>query len=279
MHFFSGLSLLLSLSTSFVGGQQLNVCLIVTAPKASLRAPCIPGRLQQNDESIPDKIGPVSIVHKITNNFYPADWVHDPKIKPIAKEIDRQQLKRAIPLIKEFIKDYPEPVLKKNLSTINLCKQLQFYGKDFGGTNSSDGVYICVRTIRDGYTNVYVLSSLHHEFSSILMRNYLFPKKEWAKLNPSGFKYADDAVGFLGKESLLEPGEDYFKIGFICLYSQASMEEDFNTIADYLFNQRDELLKIAQTHSRMKAKIVLAMKFYKSIDQRFSFGKLESLNP
>jgi len=56
------------------------------------------------------------------------------------------------------------------------------------------------------------------------------------------------------------------------------VEEDFNTIADYLFNQRPALLQMAQKYPKLRAKIQLAMKFYKQVDARFSFGELESLN-
>lgn len=233
---------------------------------------------QDKQEEIPDKIGPVKVIHQVSDDFYPVYWKIDPKIKPIAEPIDRKQLLRTIPLIRQFIAEYPESVLVKNLKGLYLCKTLQFYGKDFGGTNSSDGVYICVKTIELGYTNRYILSSMHHEFSSILMRNYTFPKKEWATLNPNDFSYTEDAVGALGKDDLLKPQASFNELGFVCLYSQSSMEEDFNTIADYLFNQRAQLVKMGKKYPKLCAKIQLAMKFYKSVDSHFSFGELESLN-
>lgn len=235
------------------------------------------GKDDDSDEVIPSKIGPVKIIYKITSDFYPTYWKNDPAIKPVAKPVDRKQLLRTIPLIQSFVKEYPEEVLKKNLHGLYICKTLQFYGKDFGGTNSANGVYICVRTPTEGYTNTYLLSSMHHEFSSILMRNYNFPTKKWSALNPEDFKYANDAVGFLSKKNLLVPQAKYHKEGFVCLYSQASMEEDFNTIADYLFNQRDALYKIASEYPRLKAKVLLSMEFYKTVDNRFAFGKLEEL--
>ncbi|MFT3883791.1 MAG: putative zinc-binding metallopeptidase [Gemmatales bacterium] len=233
---------------------------------------------QDKSEEVPDKIGVVRVIHQVSDAFYPAYWKNDPKIKPVAEPIDRKELLRTIPLIRQFVAEYPEGVLARNLKGIYLCKTLQFYGKDFGGTNSSDGVYICVKTKELGYTNQFVLSSMHHEFSSILMRNFAFPKKEWATLNPKDFAYTEDAVGALGQEDLLLPQAKYHELGFVCLYSQSSMEEDFNTIADYLFNQRSQLLKMGKKYPKLGAKIQLAMKFYKSVDSHFSFGDLESLN-
>lgn len=229
-------------------------------------------------DDIPEKIGPVKIIAKVSNSFYPSYWLNDPKINPVAIEADRKELLRTIPLIRKFVEEYPEEVLKRNLKGMYLCKKLMFYGKDFGGTNSATGVYICIRTAAEGYTNTYLLSSMHHEFSSILMRNYAFPKKEWTTLLPDGFKYTEDAVGALGTENLLTPMDKYHKDGFVCLYSKSSMEEDFNTIADYLFNQRTALLKMANKHEKLKAKIVLAMKFYKTVDERIKFGELDTLN-
>lgn len=111
-----------------------------------------PSSFEDKDE-IPDKIGPVKIITKISDAFYPSYWTNDAKIKPVAQAADLEQIKRMIPLIKSFVKDYPEDLLRDNLKGIYICKKLQFYGKDFGGTNSADGVYICIRTVKEGYTN------------------------------------------------------------------------------------------------------------------------------
>jgi len=237
------------------------------------------GTLAQDKlEEVPDKVGPVRVISTVSDAFYPAYWKNDPKIKPVAETIDRQELLRTVPLIRQFVAEYPEKVLVRNLKGIYLCKTLQFYGKDFGGTNSSDGIYICVKIKELGYSNQFVLSSMHHEFSSILMRNHAFPKNDWAGLNPKDFTYTEDAVGALGKVNLLLPQAKYHELGFVCLYSQSSMEEDFNTIASYLFNQQAQLLKMGKNYPKLGAKIQLAMKFYKSVDSHFSFGDLESLN-
>lgn len=236
------------------------------------------GTQAEDKEEVPGTIGPVKVISTVSDAFYPDYWKNDPKIKPVAEPIDRKELLRTIPLIRRFVAEYPEGVLARNLKGLYLCKTLQFYGKDFGGTNSADGVYICVKTAELGYTNQFVLSSMHHEFSSILMRNYAFPKSEWAALNPKNFAYTEDAVGALGKKDLLLAQAKYHELGFVCLYSQSSMEEDFNTIADYVFNQRPKLLNLGKSYPKLSAKIQLAMKFYKSVDSRFSFGDLESLN-
>jgi len=227
---------------------------------------------------IPAKVGPVEVIAVVTDDFYPSDWKSDPRIKPVAETIDHQEFERIIPLTRSFAAEYPEGILAKNLKGACFCKTLKFYGKDFGGTNSADRIYICVKSKELGYTDQYVLSSMHHEFSSILMRNYPFPSKAWAALNPKGFSYTDDAVGALEKDDLLNPKSKHHESGFICLYSQSSMEEDFNTIADYLFNQRPALLKLGLKYPKLRAKIQLAMKFYKSVDARFAFGELEALN-
>ena len=258
------------------------VCGVVTLLLAFVLGQAItwahPNATLPKQEDLPEKVGPVKVIFKVTDDFYPDYWKNDPKIKPVAEPIEQKELLRTIPLIRKFVAEYPEGILEKNLKGIYLCKMLQFYGKDFGGTNSADGVYICVKTKELGYTNQFLLSSMHHEFSSILMRNYPFPTKAWTLLNPKDFSYTDDAVGALGKDDLLKPQAKYHEIGFICLYSQSSVEEDFNTIADYLFNQRPALLKIVQKYPKLRAKVQLAMKFYKSVDARFSFGELESLN-
>lgn len=228
---------------------------------------------------VPKAIAGIRIVTEINDAFYPDYWKNDKEIKPEASPADPKEIERVIPLIETFVKDYPEKVLKRNLKSINLCKVLKFYGKPYGGTNSSDAVYLCLDTPAKGYTNSYLLASMHHEFSSILMRNYdrKFPKEEWKTHNPVGFTYADNAVASLGQNNLLTPSKAARDEGFICKYSKCSMEEDFNTIADYLFSERKRLLEWAKAHPKLKAKVQLAMKFYRSVDAGFSFGELEEL--
>ena len=227
----------------------------------------------------PREIAGIRIVTEINDNFYPDYWKSDKEINPEASPADPKEIERVIPLIEAFVKDYPAQVLQKNLKAIHVCKVLKFYGKAYGGTNSATVVYLCLDTPSKGYTNTYLLSSMHHEFSSILLRNHAkkFPKDEWLKLNPEGFTYANNAVKSLGQENLLTPTKAARDDGFICKYSRCSMEEDFNTIADYLFNERKRLLTWTAAHPKLKAKVQLAMKFYRAIDPGFAFGELEEL--
>src|SRR5262245_34449074 len=51
-----------------------------------------------NKDEIPDKIGVVKIIHKVSDSFYPSYWKNDPKIKPVATEADHKELLRTIPL-------------------------------------------------------------------------------------------------------------------------------------------------------------------------------------
>jgi hypothetical protein len=235
--------------------------------------------IDEKPRPVPKSIAGVRIVTEINDNFYPDYWKNDKEINAEASPADPREIERVIPLIETFVKDYPEKVLQRNLKSINLCKVLKFYGKPYGGTNSSDAVYLCLESSSQGYTNSYLLASMHHEFSSILMRNYdrKFPKEAWGALNPKSFKYADNAVASLGQDNLLTPSKAAREQGFICKYSKCSMEEDFNTIADYLFSERKRLLEWAKAHPKLQAKVQLAIKFYRSIDVGFNFGELEEL--
>lgn len=243
-----------------------------------LACPIVP-KADQKPRPVPKSIAGIRIVTEINDDFYPDYWKKDKAIQAEASPSDAKEIERVIPIIHQFVKDYPPKVLK-NLRSICLCKVLKFYGKPFGGTNSADAVYLCVQSESLGYTNSFLLASLHHEFSSILMRNYeeRFPKTAWTAINAKDFKYTEDAVGALGQDNLLTPSKKTRDEGFICKYSKCSMEEDFNTIADYLFSERRLLLAWGKAHPKLKAKIQLAMKFYQSIDAAIQFGELEELN-
>lgn len=204
-------------------------------------------------------------------NFFPVSWIKPP-ISAYGEQVDIKEVKRTIPIIKEFLSAYPKEVIQKNLTDIYLLNDMIFYNTEgWGGTNGSSGVYM---TVQGYYSEAYILSTLHKEFSSILMRNYydMFLEKEWLSINPPGFKYSGTGVEVLGEDNLLTLNEVLFTEGFLDKYAKSSLENDFNEFAGELFTNRSHLYEICQKYEKIRAKTQLVISFYLSINNKFDFS-------
>jgi hypothetical protein len=99
---------------------------------------------------------------------------------------------------------------------------------------------------------------LHHELSSILIRKYpeLLAKSEWLDANPSSFSYLGTGVEAIkeGKcDNSLSTADP--ENGFINEYSKASFEDDFNEIAECLFDGDRSLWKLSK-YPRVRKKLM-----------------------
>lgn len=202
--------------------------------------------------------------------FFPSRWLRSP-ISARGKHLSAQEVARTLPIIEEFLSVYPKRVLQGNLKSIYLLGELTFYGKSFGASNGNSGLYIKSREADNGFTEAFLVSRMHSEFSSILMRNYSFPTQEWKNINRANFQYVGDGVQTLDQPNQYGRTTELLSGGFIVKYAQSSIENDFNMISDWLFTRHDRLKKLADKFPRIDAKMRLAIKFYRSIDNRITF--------
>jgi hypothetical protein len=178
-------------------------------------------------------------------SYFPASWQKAP-ISARGQQLALSQVERLLPIIDTFLSAYPIMVLNKNLNDIYLLEDLIFYSKSFGATNSRDGLYITSGELSKGFTDLFLLGRMHSELSSILMRNYIFPKKEWEEINSSEFEYVGNGVKMLGQARLYSQDNELLSNGFIVNYATSSIENDFNMISDWLFTRPKELRQLGQ---------------------------------
>jgi hypothetical protein len=173
-----------------------------------------------------------------------------------------------LPVVERFLSRYPKDVVKTNLSDIYLVAKLEFDGKSYGGTYSSSAIYIRIKGEFFRYSDASVQAAMHEEFSSILFRNYRFPKEAWEAINRPGWKYEGTGFEMLGREDVYDQTEELFRDGFLAKYSQSSLENDFNMFVGWAFTKPDHLRKVVSKYERIKGKYQLVIQFYKSIDSR-----------
>ncbi len=212
----------------------------------------------------------IAIKWKINAAFLPKYW----KTKPIngnAVALDQQELKRFPVLIEKSLSRYPHSVIKKNLKGIYLAKELQFYGVGYGGTYYYDQVYITSQGVANNYNDEFIIKSFHHEFSSILMTNYNFPKAAWAACNKRGYKYGKGGMNAIksGTASLSGSPRTY-KNGFISQYSMSAIEEDFNVFSETMFIEPAKMQRLIKQYPIIAKKARVWLRFYKKIHPTFT---------
>ncbi len=244
----------------------------VTSPPASptVRATSspIPPTLtpgQPTPAALPDQIGGITVHYLYDKNtFFPEEWQAEP-ISCSGKQFDLAEAPRTVSDLEEFISAYDPEFISRNLADIYLMDDLQCYGSPYGGTNGWDSLYFTIGPESEGYTDQFLISIFHGEFSSILMRNYSFPHEAWNSVNEAGFTYSENDVQVVGQEDMRFQSEELLQRGFLYLYSTTSEENDFNLFAEEFFTNTDELCSLRAKYERINRKAELAMGFYESI--------------
>jgi hypothetical protein len=219
-----------------------------------------------------DKRSGIPIYFVVADDTFPLYW-RSKTINAKGVSLPKSEYERSKKVIIRALKKYPLTVLNKNLKAIYVLEHLEFYGQLFGGTNSTDTVYLTNKGISMGYTDFYLEQTFHHEFSSIFLRNYpyYFDKELWLNTNAKGFKYGDGGVNALktGKTG------QYFdskinKMGLLSQYSTSDMENDLNNFAQNIFLPHKDFADLLIKYERLNQKYKILVDFYTKIDKGFT---------
>lgn len=203
--------------------------------------------------------------------FFPVEW-QTPSLTLAASEINVNEVIRLIPIIRQFLVAHPISVVRADLEHIYLLRELSFRGKAYGGTHKDKSMYIICNGVENLYDDAFMLRRLHSEFSSILRDHHTFPSLDWSQLNPEGFSYSGNGFEVVDNPSRYDFTERARSEGFLLVYSQSSLENDFNMLSAWLFTKKSALDDISQQHSKIQQKQVLTEQFYSSINGQYTFN-------
>ncbi|MCX6252675.1 MAG: hypothetical protein NTX61_18225 [Bacteroidetes bacterium] len=234
---------------------------------------CVSNIKLNGQDIITDSLTGVVIVFSAKDNMFPHHW-NSAKIHAEAIPLDITEYKRAQDIIIRALAKYPLEILKKNLQTVFVLSSVSFYGVPYGGTSSTEkkAVYL-TDDPRFGKDDEFMESLFHHEFAHILYNNYshYLSKKKWKAANHPGFSYGSGGMEAirLGDSSM-----DYDSLlneqGFLNMYSQSSMDEDFHVFSQNLFNGGKKFWNIVDNHDKIRVKMLLIVRFYNRIDPLFT---------
>jgi len=212
----------------------------------------------------------VLIAYEVDEHTFPKSW-KTKEVNATAVSLDTVEIERSTQLIKTALKKYPVEVLNKNLRTIYVLKSIEFYGQVYGGTNSTAIVYLGNNGVENGYTDTFVEQSFHHEFSSILLRNFpsRFKKSEWTSVNR--LSYGEGGVqALMNSKDSQEFDSTFNSNGFLHEYATSSMENDFNSFAENLFMPEKEFWNLVEADAGLTKKLNVIIDFYHQINEQFT---------
>ena len=192
-------------------------------------------------------INGVAVIFSYSTSIFPVSWQAPPinaKGKPLTVMI-------------KALEKYPAGALKNELTAVYFLKSMAFYDVGYGGTNSTDNLYLTNDGAAKGYTSLYLEQTFHHEYSSILYRNHptYLNETAWKNANIDSFDYNDpeNGVGAIrNNESSQDLDQELCKKGFLTQYSLSGLENDINTFP------------------RINKKLQLLIAFYNKIDPLFT---------
>jgi len=222
------------------------------------------------------------IIFTADADTFPVEWYESP-FNAQAENLASEEIERSKKIIIAALKKYPIEVLNYNLKKVYVLKSMNFFGADYGGTNSVDVVYVCNASMGMGYTDYYIEESFHHEFSSILLRNYrsLFNEQQWRDINPEGFQYFDESTGGSGAikegKASKEFNEESHNSGFLYEYAQSTLENDFNSFAENIFMGNEDFFTVSEQYEKINMKLDLIISFYNTINPQFTIDYFKGL--
>ncbi len=224
------------------------------------------------DRTVIDTRSGIPIICANQPDMFPSTWQVEP-INATATEIIENEVGRSQEMMKRALAKYPVPVLKKHLKRVFVSREIKFYNLPYGGTNSLDTVYLANDGKQSGYSDLFLEGSLHHEFSSILLRN--LPKnldqRAWDAALPKGFAYRGDGTQSVREGTASTRYKPEFHAqGFLAQYATSSQEEDFNMLAEALFTGQNRFWDAVDENPALKTKVNLVIDFYTRLDPTFN---------
>jgi hypothetical protein len=233
-----------------------------------LISPCVTAQ-------IPDTtLKNVLVGFNYTSVIFPESWRPAP-ISAYGEQIKQSEIQRSKKVIVKALDKYPQTIFDYNLKGVYFLNQMKFYDVPFGGTNSGDAVYLVNQGSDMGYTDKYLEQTFHHEFSSILFRNYpsFLDTNLWKGANVSNFVYNDpeNGVGAIRNNQSSQALDSSLCLkGVLTQYGGSSIENDVNTFAQNLFCPEKNFWAFVDNFPRIRKKASLLISFYGKISGQYT---------
>jgi hypothetical protein len=226
-----------------------------------------------------DALSGVEIFFPAGRSDFPHQWLYK-KVNAEIQPLCRDEESRVEDILSRAFSKYPAELLRTCLDKVYVIKTMKFYGLPYGGTNYRHSVYLADDFSDPYFTDSYIEQVFHHEFSSVLIRyfNAFFAHQKWVSVNPPSFRYGNGGADAIRKgQASMDLDPDLIEQGFLSQYSTASLEEDVNVFAQFLFTGGREFWRLVDLNDNIREKTRILISFYHQLDPVFTESYFRSL--
>ncbi|MEY4580088.1 MAG: hypothetical protein RL701_4791 [Pseudomonadota bacterium] len=164
------------------------------------------------------------------------------------------------------LQQYPRGFVATLIRAIFICGELRMGGVRAGGTAGPAWIVLAAAPDRNaaslretGYLGV------HHELSSLVLYHTPSTNTDWLALESKDANFVLEAGAALarGDDSNPDPAT-----GFLSAYGATNPENDFNTYAEKMFSEPDNLARLAEKYEVVRRKLAAVRDAYVAIDPR-----------
>ncbi len=221
----------------------------------------------------------ITISFKTDGKMFPTSWeLYD---HPQHYSLPTYEYQRTKKIISRALSKYPVYILKANIKKIYVLEYLSFEGIAYAGTYTSGSVFIVNEGELEGYDDLFVEQTFHHEFSSVLYNNYIGQcgngETVWTQCN-DGEEYGEGGFEAMkeGTDGLYFD-EELNELGFIYEYAMSDKENDYNSLAENLFAPGEGFWDIVEKYPRIKCKVDILLELYQILDPMFTKAFFDKL--
>jgi len=211
------------------------------------------------------------------DQMFPESWRGEPT-NPTASSLPSRLRTTASATIHNAAAKYPAHILEQ-LDAVYVLSRISCYGLEYGGTQSSRRVYISSYGLSSATTSYGIEFRFHSELSGLLgwKHGKYIDSNRWKAANPEGFKYIGPQEAIRSGRGSLSWNENTVKGSFLCEYSKASLQDDFDLIAATLFMGRKDLWTLYDRLDGIRTKVDIVIEFYQKFDPMFTKDYFRSL--
>ncbi|BFM09784.1 hypothetical protein [Halioxenophilus aromaticivorans] len=227
-----------------------------------------------------------------SENFPPNEIVDGEidKYTVITSVKNKFDFSQSISVIADSFSLYPATILNNNLNNAYIVDDLTLGGANVWGTYSIEKRSLYILNLfqyhyPQGEIKRNLEKMLHHEISSVLMKNHQFDTALWRSAIGEGFQYEIDKdpwYQWMLIRDYIEPEElssekELLQRGLLRQYAETGVENDFNTYAEVIFGEPKRMRKLISDYPIIARKYQVFKEFYLSIDPGFApvFAKID----
>lgn len=195
--------------------------------------------------------------------FFVAPYQSQDAVIPHATmtSVGDEELSEALVGVNDALAVYPADLLSQLIDAVFICGELKFDGIAAAGTYGPRWLIISATPDRHLSEGNYrsALLGVHHELSSLVYERTPHNALQWQQLMPAGWQPATSY-----QEALRDPAPKSLgpAQGFLRSYGQTTMENDFNTYAEMLFSDPQQMRQLAELHPKVRQKLGVVISAY-----------------